>query len=257
MTILIRSILPLFALTAFAPAFADRTCNDHLEFGDPGGGDIFICRTGYAVAYSCEYKAPLWVAYRLDQAAVDPSFNRQAFREDVDGIDDAACRASLEDYRLSGFDRGDMAPHASMDTTLARARDSFLLSNMSPQKPDFNRQGWRLLEEYVRDVVADRDEIHVITGAIYEGLNLTIGRGEVRIPSHFYKVLYDSETQEALAFLMLHEPFDFNADIDGFVVPVDQAESFTGFDFLHLVPDAVEDVIEDRDTAATVRWPVP
>ncbi len=85
MTILIRSILLFFAFTSFTPAFADRTCHDHLEFGDPGGGDIFICRNGYAVAYSCEYKAPLWVAYRLDQAAVDPSLDRQAFREDVDG----------------------------------------------------------------------------------------------------------------------------------------------------------------------------
>ena len=106
-------------------------------------------------------------------------------------------------------------------------------------------------------MIADRDEIHVITGAIYEGLNLTIGRGEVRIPSHFYKVLYDSETQEALAFLMLHEPFNFNAEIDGFVIHVDQIESFTGFDFLHLVPDTVEDFIEHRDNVATVRWPVP
>ncbi len=46
MTILIRSILLLSAFTAFTPAFADRACDDHLEFGDPGGGDIFICRTG-------------------------------------------------------------------------------------------------------------------------------------------------------------------------------------------------------------------
>ena len=90
MTILIRSILLLFAFTASTPAYADRTCHDHLEFGDPGGGDIFICRTGYAVAYSCEHKAPLWVAYRLDQAAVNPSFPRQDFEEDVDDIDDAA-----------------------------------------------------------------------------------------------------------------------------------------------------------------------
>ncbi len=255
-TVLRISIL-IFSITTLPLAYADRSCNDHLEFGDPGGGDIFICRTGYAVAYSCRDKAPLWVAYRLDQAAVNPSRDRQAFKEDVGGIPEPTCRSSLEDYRLSGFDRGHMAPHASMDTTLARTRDSYFLSNITPQKPAFNQQGWKLLEDYVRDVVGDRDEIHVITGALYEGINLTIGRGEVRIPSHFYKILYDSETQEAVAFFMPHEPFDFEADIDDMVIHIDQIESFTGFGFLHLVTDAVEDEIEHRDTAQSERWDTP
>tara|TARA_B100001964_G_C13817459_1_gene415816 strand:- start:195 stop:395 length:201 start_codon:yes stop_codon:yes gene_type:complete len=51
--------------------------------------------------------------------------------------------ASLSEYRGSGYDRRYLCPAAAMSET-------FYMSNMSPQVPDFNRGAWKKLEGKVR-----------------------------------------------------------------------------------------------------------
>lgn len=54
--------------------------------------------------------------------------------------------AALSDYRGSGYDRGHLAPAADMKWAPAAMSESFLMSNMSPQDPGFNRGIWKKLE---------------------------------------------------------------------------------------------------------------
>lgn len=77
------------------------------------------------------------------------------------------------------------------------------MSNMSPQLPGFNRVGWRLLEEHVRDLANDYHELYVVTGPIYQGGDGSIGNG-VAIPSAFYKVILDPAFNDAIAFIVPH-----------------------------------------------------
>jgi len=44
--------------------------------------------------------------------------------------------------------------------------DSFFMSNMSPQKPAFNRGIWKRLEEQVRQIAIREKAIYVVTGPI-------------------------------------------------------------------------------------------
>ncbi|MFW5633607.1 MAG: DNA/RNA non-specific endonuclease [Erythrobacter sp.] len=67
-------------------------------------------------------------------------------------------RASLNAYKGSGYDRGHLVASANASLRSIENSESFLLSNMSPQTAAFNRQGWRRLEEQVRDL-NDRDEV--------------------------------------------------------------------------------------------------
>ena len=46
--------------------------------------------------------------------------------------------------------------------------ETFLLSNMSPQAPAFNRQIWRILEEKVRDLAKEFVEVYAISGPYFE-----------------------------------------------------------------------------------------
>jgi len=81
--------------------------------------------------------------------------------------------------------------------------ESFLLSNMTPQLPGLNRQGWRYLESYIREWTNERGKLYVVTGVLFEGNHGIIGNG-VHLPSHFYKIVYDSVGVDAIAFLVPH-----------------------------------------------------
>ncbi|MEM8775901.1 MAG: DNA/RNA non-specific endonuclease [Pseudomonadota bacterium] len=52
-------------------------------------------------------------------------------------------RGSLEAYRSSGFDRGHLSASANLNETDIQNSETFLLSNMSPHRPEFNRGIWR------------------------------------------------------------------------------------------------------------------
>lgn len=139
-------------------------------------------------------------------------------------------RSTLADYKGSGYDRGHLAPSATMDFTQESMKQSFLMSNMSPQLPGFNRVGWRVLEEHVRDLANEYNELYVVTGPIYQGNEGTIGNGVV-IPSAFYKVILDPSFDEAIAFIVPHRDVS-SSELANFITTIDEVERQTGLDFL-------------------------
>ncbi len=89
----------------------------------------------------------------------------------------------------------------------------------------------------------ERGKLYVVTGALFNGDHSVIGNG-VHVPTHFYKVVFDSVGLDAIAFLVPHKKIG-KSDLSGFIVSVDTVERLTGLDFNNLLDDAVEDDIED------------
>ncbi len=152
-------------------------------------------------------------------------------------------RSTLSDYKGSGYDRGHMAASATVDISYGSMMESFLLSNITPQLPGLNRQGWRYLESYIREWTNERGELYVVTGAMFVGEHGVIGNG-VHVPTHYYKIVFDSAGLDAIAFLVPHRAIS-KGDLPAFIVSVDEVEHRTGLDFNNLLDDAVEDDIED------------
>ena len=221
----------------------EMTCHGHVALGIPGLEDKLLCREGYALGYNFQKKAPTWVAYRLTSESVNRKFKRSSsFREDEELP--VEYRTLLSDYKDSGYDRGHMAPSATVDSSHNAMEESFLLSNMTPQLSGFNRKGWRILEEKVRDWTNNRGELYVVTGALFEGEGKpkVIGNG-VYVPSHFYKVVYDWASQEAIAFIVPHKAFS-KSELSNFIVSIDEVEKRSGFDFNPELDNLTEDRIE-------------
>jgi len=94
------------------------------------------------------------------------------------------------DYKSSHYDRGHLVPAEDASTT-KEMEDTFLLSNMTPQSSKLNRNNWKLLEEKVRkEVNAANKNIVIVTGAIYDNSNSTIGASKIPIPIGYYKIVY-------------------------------------------------------------------
>ena len=79
-------------------------------------------------------------------------------------------RASLGAYRGSGYDRGHLVASADLRETELQNSETFLLSNMSPQAPGFNRKIWRKLEKAVRELDSHEDimETYVLTAPVFD-----------------------------------------------------------------------------------------
>ena len=250
--ILLSTILS-FLLFLPGTAFA-WSCNGHVTFGVPGTGDQLLCREGYAVGYDYDRKVPTWVAYHLTKESVETKIKRSNLFKPDEEVPEAY-QSTLSDYKSSGYDRGHMAPAATVDFSEISMQESFLLTNMTPQMPGLNRQGWRYLEAYVREWAADRGNLYVVTGSLFDGEIKTIGNN-VSIPSSFFKVIFDPEEQDGIAFIVPHRNIS-KAEIPDFIVSIDEVENRTGLDFLALLPDALEDDIEDDIEAMWVASATP
>ena len=202
--------------------------------------DTVISYKGFDLAYNEEFEQASWVAYVLTRMEVDSGNVPRSdnFRSDTSI---PLGSASLADYRGSGFDRGHLAPAGDMKWDRMAMSESFLMSNMSPQNPSFNRGIWKKLEEKVRDWAVAKDSIYVITGPALNTVQASVGKNSVGVPGYYFKVLADLSPpdQNFVAFLLPNERS--SADILDYMITVDSLESFTGLDFFAAAPD--QDII--------------
>lgn len=99
------------------------------------------------------------------------------------------------EYLNTGYDKGHMAP-AGDSASVEQMRETFLMTNMTPQLPTVNRDSWKLLEENVRKQFAKINaDIWVLNIAIYQPNPSRIGKG-IPVPSGYWKIVYlPTETQ--------------------------------------------------------------
>lgn len=199
--------------------------------------------SGFHLSYNEEHEQANWVAYILtkDEVKRDRVDRTDNFRSDENVT---TVSASPEDYRGSGYDRGHLAPAADMHWSRQSMTESFLMSNMSPQEPGFNRGIWRELEEKVRDWAVDNEKIYVVTGPVLKNVRKRIGANRVSVPPYYYKVILDISPPEYKGIAFLLENKESRQDISKYAITIDELEKFTGYDFFHYVDVADIEVIE-------------
>ena len=203
--------------------------------------------TGFSLQYSEKYEQALWVAYDLTKEEV---LNKVTKRTDDFRIDPTIVTgsATLADYKGSGYDRGHLAPAADMGWSYRSMSESFLLSNMSPQKPSFNRGIWKKLEEQVRSWAIIKNKVYVITGPIFYEIDDGIGLNHVDIPDAYFKIIFDYSGyyKKIIAFILQHE--GPKNPLSKFQRPVDDIEKLTGLDFFSNLEDTLEEKLESSIT---------
>jgi len=215
---------------------------NHIEIPKTSSHDIIIYHIGYALLYNEEHEQANWVAYELTKEETFSKYKRSNnFLEDPKVQTGTAKDA---DYSKSGYDRGHLAPAADMGWSEIAMEESFYYSNISPQKPGFNRGIWKKLEEKVRNWAIENNTIYIVTGPILTSGLSTIGPNKVSIPKYYYKVILDySQPQiKGIGFILPNESSD--KPLQNYAVTIDSVEKFSGLDFFPTLPDAQEKTIE-------------
>lgn len=139
-----------------------------LRYGAPVCDEILTGRY-FTIGYSWYFRQPKWV---LEIINPNSHFEWEVERRDNFRADiriPRRFRAGLKAYKGSGYDRGHLVASANHDELEIQNSETFLLSNMSPQKPDLNRRMWRDLEIAVRKLNDKRNilETYVLTAPVF------------------------------------------------------------------------------------------
>ena len=196
----------------------------------------------YTLSYNEEHEQPDWVAYelKLEHIAYN-DLKRPYFEEDPLVKTNSA---SWKNYKKSGYDKGHLCPAADRRFNKKAHDETFLTSNISPQKHKFNAGVWNDLEKKIRYWLKKDKRLYVVTGPVFGDSNKTIGTEQVTVPTHFFKIIlkYGNGSPKMLGFLIPHNTS--SRKLKQFIVPVDKIEKLVKHDFFFELPDSVENDLE-------------
>lgn len=177
-----------------------------LRYGCPAADQLLINRF-FSVGYSYYFRQAKWAIELVDPDKKDLETVERLDNFRPDFRIPKRFRADLSDYHASGYDRGHLVASANQNDSDIQNSETFLLSNMSPQTPNFNRSKWRQLEDAVRilDATPKVLETYVMSGPIFDfraSIKL-IGEKDknglsVPVPSHFFKCILTEEKNGSL-----------------------------------------------------------
>lgn len=248
---MIRRVVPHFFLLSFVlllafvsfgySSFSAKKAFNYLP--KTNKKELIVRHKAYVLCYQEAYEQAKWVAYRLTKEMVETGNEERTDNFRVDPSV-ASGSASPDDYKKQGYDKGHLCPAGDMSWDADAMSESFFMSNMSPQRPAFNRGIWKKLESAVRDWAKRDGEIFIVAaGVLKPGLE-TIGENKVAVPELYYKVILDNQLPEKKTIGFVFPNEGSKKDLFDFAVSVDSVEKLTGIDFFPALPDKDEKKLE-------------
>jgi len=229
------------------------------RYGMPAADQIVINRF-YTIGYAYYFRQAKWALEIIDPDKTDVQ-RADNFRPDYRIPE--RFRADLADYEGSGFDRGHLVASANQEEAVLQNSETFLLSNMSPQRPEFNRGIWRILEEAVRTLNAQKHilEMYVICGPIFnfDTPIETIGSKDeegvtLPIPHAYFKSVLTEDNRGKLSMWSFMLPNEGSSKpLSDFLVPTAKVDRYSG---LHLWNRLVGKEIEKEKSKIRPMWKI-
>lgn len=223
-----------------------------LEIPEVNFEDAIVEHEGYSILYDETHEQASWVAYELTSAETQKLFQRTNIFLVDNEIKSGSSNSS--DFYGSGFDRGHLAPAADMGWSKAAMKESFYYSNISPQRPGFNRGIWKSLEKLTRSWAAKYGRIYVVTGPVLRADLPSIGPNEVSVPNYYYKVIlkYNAEAKDGIGFVIPNKKAKQN--LKHFAISINNIEKITGINFFPKLNEIEEKSIEEKVCLDCWHW---
>jgi endonuclease G len=184
--------------------------------------DIVLDKLAFTNCYITNKKISIWSAYTLTHAETSQSLPRlDDFKPDLELP--KKDRVYSYDYTNTGYDRGHLAPNANMDFDLHVQEESFLMSNIVPQKPKLNRSAMAAVESIVREKLKTVEKLYIITGAIPSKSKYFMNKN-INIPNYIFKIIYDPQTKKEFTYLFPQRDLE-KKDIARYLTTKDQVEA--------------------------------
>jgi len=249
------AFLVVISLLLFTACSTTITQNIHLKYGNPSNANgseknYLITKPQYALSYNCKTGTANWVSWQLDRSWLGQTERSDHFMPNPElPADCYAVRPS--DYSNSGYDRGHLIPSGDRTHNQLDNESTFVMTNIIPQSPRNNREVWRELEEYSRELALQDKELYVVAGG--EGIAKKIAQSQVVVPEYTWKVMLilddpgreiTVENGKTLAVWMPNSEEVVNTKWQDYIVSVDEVESRTGYNFFEALPKDLQSELE-------------
>lgn len=251
--------------------------DDNMAMGNPSGAtnntsnydNYLMVKNVYTHSYNKTRGTPNWVSWHLSNAWKGSAPRSTSFTTDAD-LPSGWYKVTSSDYTNSGFDRGHMCPSEDRDLTIADNKLTFKMTNIVPQAPICNQQTWKYLEDYSRTLLGSK-ELYIYSGVMgtggtgSNGSANTVGGGVATVPAYVWKVIViiptgnddisrvDSSSNTRVIAVKMPNNQTVNSQNWGYYrVTVDQLESELGYNFLDVLPDAIENKLESTVDAGPI-----
>lgn len=251
----LRCFAVVISLLWLTGCSATVTQNVHLKYGNPSNAktrenNYLIVKPEYALSYNCRSGIANWVSWQLDRTWLGSTERSDHFVPNVElPADCYVVRPS--DYIGSGYDRGHLIPSGDRTHSRLENESTFIMTNIIPQSPSNNREVWRELEEYSRELALQGKELYLVAGG--EGIAEKIADSQVVVPEYIWKVILvlddptseiTAENAKTIAVWMPNSEEVIDTNWQDYIVSVDQVEKNTGYNFFAALPKRVQRKIE-------------
>ncbi|XP_044280849.1 nuclease EXOG, mitochondrial [Varanus komodoensis] len=227
------------------------------KYGFPASGTQIKCYTNHALSYDQAKRIPSWVIEHISKHKTLGNADRKHCKFRPDPSIPPMFSAMNEDYIGSGWSRGHMAPAGDNKYSPKAMAETFYLSNIVPQNYENNAGFWNRIEMYCRELTERFEDVWIVSGPLMlpqiddDGkkrvVYQVIGKDDVAVPSHLYKVILARQSEASTdplalgAFVVPNIPIGFDHQLLEFQVNIEDLEKMAGLIFFPQV-DKSKDV---------------
>ncbi len=205
---------------------------------------IIRTKESYVMLYDTDTKNAKWVYEILNKSTVPFHYKKQTFKKD-DTIDDGKqALDSMNGFKDEDKDyvRGHLAAAANHMWCQEAYKDTYLISNMTPQMSNINNGIWKTLENYCRNLIDKVRNVHVYTGPLYQNNDEGSTMKGKAVPTHYFKiVIMEDENGKAKVECYIVENKKKESetteskknDICDYSVNLNKIETMSGLTFTH------------------------
>ncbi|MEZ0483671.1 DNA/RNA non-specific endonuclease [Fibrella aquatica] len=177
-----------------------QVISEHLTLGNPSqattidADNYLVLKPQFALSFNRGRGIANWVSWHLSPEWKGDAARTKTFRPDPD-LPAGYSTVRSSDYERTGFDRGHLCPSEDRDNSPADNAATFVLSNVVPQAPKFNRETWKYLEEFARKQLDTGNEVYIMAGTGgsggtgEQGEASSLANGKITVPAALWKVL--------------------------------------------------------------------
>ncbi|XP_053116011.1 nuclease EXOG, mitochondrial isoform X4 [Hemicordylus capensis] len=217
------------------------------KYGFPVAGAETRCYTNHALSYDQAKRVPRWVIEHISKYKTTGNAERKYCKFRPDPSIPSVFSAMNEDYLGNGWSRGHMAPAGDNKYSPKAMAETFYLSNIVPQNYANNAGFWNRMEMYCRELTERFEDVWIVSGPLTlpqidnDGKKRVtyqvIGKSDVAVPSHLYKVILARRSETSTdplvlgAFVVPNNPIGFDHQLLEFQVSIEDLETMSGLIF--------------------------
>lgn len=230
----------------------------HLALGEPKDADpsddVLVDHGVFVLSYNPRREVANWVAWLLVAEDLGDVARSGAFHPD-ELLPPGMPGPRARDYARSAFERGHMCPSGDRTATAAANEETFVMTNMQPQRHALNVGPWEGLERFERSLARSGRQLFIVAGGLFDEPPERLGSG-VAVPRANFKIVLAVDRGQGAADVTpattLYSVIMPNTvDVAGtawprYLVSIDEIERQTGYDFLSQVPADTQALLEGR-----------